>query len=234
MSSTPSFHGRTLISLVVVFVLVAALWDTGVVTPLKLVVVLLHEISHGVAAVLTGGSIDRMEVNAAQGGVCYTSGGSRFLVLSAGYLGSMAWGVTLLLLAARTRWDRAISVGLGVFILVMTVLYVRNLFGFGFSLLFGAGMVAAGRFLPEAANDFMLKTVGLTSCLYAVLDILDDVLKRPGIGSDADMLAQHTLIPGVVWGAIWIILAVVAAAWALLHSVKGPPAGASRRPGSQL
>jgi hypothetical protein len=219
---TTPLHAGTATSLVLVFVAVAALWDTGLVTPLKLLVVLLHEISHGMAAVLTGGSIDRMEVNAAQGGVCYTSGGIRFVVLSAGYLGSMAWGAAILLLAARTRWDRVISMALGAFLLVMAVLYVRNLFGLVLSVLFGGAMVAAGRYLPEAVNDFILKTIGLTSCMYAVLDILDDVLKRPGIGSDADMLAQLTLIPGVVWGTLWIVIAVVVSGWALLQGARGP------------
>jgi hypothetical protein len=219
---TSPIHASTAASLVLVFVAVAALWNTDVVTPLKLVVVLLHEISHGVAAVLTGGRIDRIEVNAAEGGVCYTSGGIRVVVLSAGYLGSMAWGAAILLLAARTRWDRVISMVLGAFILVMAGLYVRNLFGLALSVAFGGAMVAAGRYLPEEVNDPILKTIGLTSCMYAVLDILDDVLQRPGIGSDADMLAQLTHIPSVVWGAVWMVVSVVVSGWALVQSARGP------------
>ncbi len=104
----------------------------------------------------------------------------------------------------------------------MSARVVAALGGLGLSVVFGGAMVAAGRYLPEEVNDYVLKTIGLTSCMYAVLDILDDVLKRPGIGSDADMLAQHTLIPGVVWGAVWIVISVAVSGWALLHSVKGP------------
>ena len=38
------------------------LWDTWLVTPLKLFVVLLHEISHGLMAVATGGAIEKIVV----------------------------------------------------------------------------------------------------------------------------------------------------------------------------
>ena len=48
---------------------------------------------------------------------------------------------------------------------------------------------------------------------------LDDC-ERHGIGSDADMLAELTGIPGVVWGVIWIAVAVVASGWFLLVSAQ--------------
>jgi hypothetical protein len=46
------------------------LWDTWLVTPLKLFVVMLHEVSHGLAAVATGGSIDRIVLTPDLGGAC--------------------------------------------------------------------------------------------------------------------------------------------------------------------
>lgn len=67
-------------------------WDSYIVYPVKLFVVLLHEISHGVAAIATGGSIVGMEISANLGGVCHILGENPFVVMSAGYLGSMCWG----------------------------------------------------------------------------------------------------------------------------------------------
>jgi hypothetical protein len=214
---------RTIGLLLAVFVAVVLLWDTVVILPLKIFVVLLHEVSHGIAAVLTGGSIERIEINQNQGGVCWTRGGNRFLTLSAGYLGSMFWGALLLTLASRTRLDRWICLAIGLVMLAITALYVRPILGFGFAfgLLFSAGMALAGWKLPERGNDLLLKVIGITSCLYAVLDIVDDVLRRPGIGSDADMLAQATFIPGVIWGVLWIALSLAVAAGALWVSAQG-------------
>ena len=38
------------------------LWDTRIIYPLKIFVVFLHEVSHGIAAVVGGGSIARIEI----------------------------------------------------------------------------------------------------------------------------------------------------------------------------
>jgi hypothetical protein len=212
---------RTVATLGVIFGVSFFLWDTVLVYPLKVLVVLLHEASHGIAAVVTGGSIDRIEVNADQGGVCYTYGGSRFLTLTAGYLGSMVWGALILIVASRSRHDRWICMGLGVFLLAITILYVDNNFGRIFGIAFGAGLVAGAKYLPYEFSDVTLKTIGLTSCLYAILDIKSDVLDRRGIGSDADMLADMTWIPALVWGVIWILAALGAAGFALLVAARG-------------
>ncbi len=213
--------GQTILALVAIFLAMAALWGTVIVTPLKIFVVLLHEISHGVAAVATGGQIVRIEVDAQQGGICYTRGGNLFATLSAGYLGSMLWGALILIAAARTRYDRYLSGAIGAFILILTLLYVRNLFGFAAAVLFSLGLILSGWKLSEKTNDLVLKVIGMTSCLYAVLDIVDDVLRRPGIGSDADMLARHTGLPSLAWGALWVLAAVATTVASLWTASKG-------------
>lgn len=185
------------------------LWDTWIVTPLKLFVVLLHEISHGLAAVATGGAIEKIVVTSDLGGACYCGGGDAFLTLSAGYLGSLLWGAALVLVAARLgRRSSWITGTIGILIGLVAVLYVRNPFGLFFGLVFGAGLIAAARYLSPAVNERVLWALGLTSCLYAVLDIKSDVLDRPELRSDARMLAEMTGIPTVVWGGVWIAAAL--------------------------
>ncbi|MBK7580736.1 MAG: M50 family metallopeptidase [Myxococcales bacterium] len=214
---------KTVLGLVAVFVLVASLWGTFVVTPLKIFVVLLHEISHGIAAIVTGGGVEKLEINAQQGGVCHTSGGSRFVVLSAGYLGSLLWGGLIIVAASRTKRQRLISLLIGGFMLAVTIVYVRSWFGFGFALLASASLIVMGVKLSNAVNQFVLQLIGVTSCLYAVLDIVDDVLERPGIGSDADMLAELTFVPSVVWGLLWIVVSLGVTAMCLLVAAQKPP-----------
>ncbi len=221
---------KAVLGLLAVFALVAGLWGTFAVTPLKIFVVLLHEISHGIAAVLTGGSIVKMEINVRQGGVCYTTGGIRFFVLSAGYLGSMLWGGLIVVAASRSKRQRWISLGIGGFVLAVTVLYVRSWFGFGFALLASGLLIVMGLKLSHDINQFVLQVIGVTSCLYAVLDIVDDVLQRPGIGSDADMLADLTFVPSVVWGVIWIAIAVVVTAACLLVAAQKPAVASTPKP----
>src|ERR1044071_4227352 len=128
--SPSSAAALTLLTTVAVYVL----WNTPVVYPLQIFVVFLHEISHGLAAVLTGGSIERIVLSANEGGACYTRGGSRFLTASAGYLGSVLWGALFLVVGARTRADRALVCAVGVFVAAITLLFVRSAFGFVYGL----------------------------------------------------------------------------------------------------
>jgi len=205
--STRSISGMALVGILAFFVALWLLWDTPFVAPLKLFVVFLHEISHGIVAVATGGRIDRIVIEANQGGACYCGGGSAFLTLSAGYLGSLAWGLAFLWVArfeSQARWTMAI---VGVATAVITLLFMRSTFGFAFGLAFGATLVLAARNLPASWNARILSALGLTSALYAILDIKSDIIDRPGLESDAHMLADLTGVPTVVWGVLWIGLA---------------------------
>ena len=190
------------------------LWDTPAVYPLKVFVVLLHEISHAMIAVATGGTIERIVLDPNQGGACYCPGGNAFLTLSAGYLGSLAWGGLLVSAGQMKRINsRWVTGAVGLLVVGLTLAYVRNLFGFWFGLAFGSVLFLGALRLSAAVNQGILLTLGLTSCLYAILDIKSDVLDRPELRSDAAMLGELTGIHTVVWGGLWITVAVLASAW---------------------
>ena len=226
-STSGGTNWKQLLGLVALMVAVGFAWNTWFVYPLKILVVFFHELSHGLMAMATGGAIREIRLAAQEGGLCVTSGGNRFLVLSAGYLGSLVMGGIILLLATRTRHDKLLVWALGALMVAIALLFVRPLisFGFLFCLVIGAALIAAGSRLPEDVNDFILKTVGLTSCLYAVLDISSDILTRPELRSDARMLAEHTHIPTLVWGVVWMGIALAAAVFFLVVACRGQDNG---------
>lgn len=184
------------------------LWDSFVVYPFRIFVVFLHEISHGFAAVLTGGAIESIGLSFDEGGVCRTRGGWPFLILNAGYLGSLFWGATFLVLGERRTRSRTVIGAIGAFTLVVTLLYVRTLFGFGYGLAAGLALLAVASRLRPAVCEVLLAAIGATSALYAVWDIASDVLLRDSTQSDAAALAQLTGIPAIVWGGVWIAVSV--------------------------
>ncbi len=190
-------------------------WDTPALYPLKIFVVMLHEASHAVACVGTGGTVERIVLDPNQGGAAYCAGGNAFLILSAGYLGSLAWGLALLRAASAKRISsRTVVTAVGVATLALTLLYVRNGFGLAFGLAFGGALTVAGRRLGPTVSRVALTVLGLTSCLYAIWDVKSDVLDRPELRSDAAMLAEMTGVPTTAWGVIWIAIAVVVCALA--------------------
>lgn len=189
------------------------LWWSPVIYPLKLFVVLLHEASHGLMAVATGGEVQRIVVTPDQGGVCFCPGGNAFLTLSAGYLGSLLWGAAILMLARAHRpLPRDSTTLIGVSVLALTALYVRNPFGILFGALFGAALIGL-RSAGRTVHVLVLTALGLTSCLYALLDIKSDVLDRPYLESDAHMLATLTGVPTVFWGILWIGMGALVSVW---------------------
>src|SRR5262245_59202993 len=115
------------------FAVLWLLWPTVWIYPLKIFVVFLHELSHAIAGLATGGRVERITLDPYQGGATYVNGGNALIMLSAGYLGSLLWGLGLLLVARlRARTARYGLVFLGALMLATSFLFVRNMFGFVF------------------------------------------------------------------------------------------------------
>jgi hypothetical protein len=197
----------TLLIVVVIFLL----WNTPLMIPLKILIVFFHELSHGLAAVVTGGSIESISISPQQGGLTTTRGGWLFLITSAGYLGSLMIGVLLYLSALKTKADKLIMGALGATMLLVAALYMRELFALGFTIAAGAAMLASAKYLPENINDAALRVLGLVSMGYVPFDILSDTIIRSNLRSDAYNLSTQTGLPTVLWGGIWLLasLAVI-------------------------
>ena len=207
--------------LIALVVLVFALWQTPVTLPIKLLIVFLHEASHAGMTVLTGGDVISLTVSADQGGAVWSRGGSRFLILSAGYLGSLLIGMALLFAAVRTRADRAVMGLLGAVMLLVALLYVRDLFALVFCIGTGAAMIASARLLSHQVNDLILRVIGLASMIYVPYDIFSDTIARSALQSDARMLAEEFGGATILWGMIWLAISV-AAIWVALRRGLGP------------
>ncbi|MBX3102946.1 MAG: M50 family metallopeptidase [Bacteroidetes bacterium] len=222
-------HIAVLAAMIVVTVL---LWDTVIIHPFKVFVVMTHELSHGLAAILTGGEISRIQIEPTLGGAAYTRGGSRAIILMAGYIGSMLWGALILILASRTRLDRGIAITIGLLLVWVSIRYVTNDYGQVFGLLGGVILIALGTKGPHVVIELLLQYIGLTSILYAPLDIYDDTIRRQIQTSDAEQFARIWGLNGTFWGVIWIVLAGIVALWSLrfaTRKTKTKPIGTGSR-----
>lgn len=187
-------------------------WYTPVVYPLKIFVVLLHELSHAVALWVTGGTVESISLDPRQGGLTVGRGGIAFITLSAGYLGSLAFGALLVIGAqAKKVASGTLLAVIGVVVLVLTALYIRGAFGMTYGALTGAALLVGAKYLPALWASRAVMTLGLTSVGYAILDIRSDIIARPNVQSDAAMLAEMTGVPTLVWGFLWIGIAIWAA-----------------------
>ncbi|MSQ02401.1 MAG: M50 family peptidase [Myxococcales bacterium] len=208
---------RDLGTLLLALALVYA-WNSVLLYPLKLVVVLVHELGHAAMAVATGGSVARLSVGADESGEVLSLGGNAILTLNAGYLGSLAWGLGLLLLTRRPGWSRVAAGAMAVLLVGVAAVWARPVASFGFVwvLVAAAGFAAVARLANDSVATLTLRVLGVFSVLYAVGDIVDDVLLRPGAPSDAAFLAARTGVPTLVWGLGWTA-ASLGAVWATLR-----------------
>jgi hypothetical protein len=207
------------------------LWSTLALYPIKLFVVLLHELSHGVAALLTGGEILSIEISELIGGSCQYRGGNQLVVASAGYLGSLLWGGVILVIASRTKYSRELGTFIASVMIIATLLWIRNTFGVLFTV--GSAILLFGlcRFLPSWMVRTTLQFLGTASCLYVIVDIYEDLIRgyfvdvvrgNQGI-SDAEMLYSLTGIPALFWGIVWALIAFIMIFYSFYLAGKPPP-----------
>jgi len=210
---------RAVTGLVVLAALLVILWDQWPMRPLRLLVVFLHELSHGLMAVATGGRVIGIEITPYEAGHALTEGGHVFLITSAGYLGSVVWGALILWLAGKTTRPAWVTAALGALLIVLAVWWVRPALSFAmpWSIATGVALIALAYRFPRIGHRWMLWFIGLTSCFYALFDIRDDILRQPGMYSDAYWLAQMTGIPSIVWGLLWFVIALIVTAGMLTH-----------------
>ncbi|MEI6705883.1 MAG: M50 family metallopeptidase [Methylococcales bacterium] len=188
--------------------LIMVAWEYPILYPLKLLVVFFHESSHAIATILTGGTVKELVINQQQGGHVISQGGNRFITLSAGYIGSLLWGVVIYLASVKSHYDKAIMTVLAFSIIIITVVLSSSLFSWLFGLLIGGAMLLMAKYLAEQYNDFALRLIGLTSMMYAPLDIYSDTISRSYLQSDAYLLADYVGGTTLLWGSIWIIISV--------------------------
>jgi hypothetical protein len=170
------------------------------VYPLRLFTVLLHEGSHALVALLTGGSVVEIAVRAEESGHTLTQGGFPFFVLQAGYLGSLLFGLLLAWVPPAARGPTVLLGALALFALGWIPVIS---FGFFYTLLVGLGLVALGLKTSHTTCRLVLRGLGL----FVVADAVRDILSDFGRG-DAALLMGATGVPSPVWSILWLGAAI--------------------------
>lgn len=210
-------HWQLLLITICIFVF----WNLWVIFPLKMLVVFLHETSHALAALLTGGKVERITLSIYQGGTTTTRGGNFFVIASAGYVGSLIFGVFLFVIALRFHIDRLVVGILGALMLVIAAIYMREAFALVFTILMGVILLASAKFLAIKVNDLILRVIGLTSMIYVPYDIVTDTLLGSRQMSDARIIATNYGGPTIFWGILWLIISLVTIAAVFRYGLKG-------------
>jgi hypothetical protein len=231
-ATTASSPGHDLLISAALAIAVGLAWQTSAVVPFKILVVFFHEASHLLTALLTGGEVLEMRIVPQQGGSVVSRGGWPFLIASAGYLGSLLIGASLLLIASLTRADRIAMTVLALLTAWLTVRYMRGAYGWTFGLSTAAVMALLAWLAPHRVNDILLRTIGLISLAYVPLDIWSDTLARSYLMSDARILAMNYGGTTWLWGGLWIIISIIVVILTLRACLRHGLSGVNVRSGA--
>lgn len=185
------------------------IWDTIILYPVKLFVVLLHEISHGIAAVLTGGKIVSIEIFENLGGQCLTSGGVSFVVASAGYLGSLCFGSLLFLSAYNKKIENWSTYSIAFILIFFAANYMVGSIGILLALSFSFLLIISSKYFNQIFHRYFIKILGIISSFYVLVDIKEDLLTFAYRETDAHLLAKISGIAAPIWGFLWFLISVV-------------------------
>jgi hypothetical protein len=196
--------------------------------PFKLFATWLHELSHGVAMILTGAGFDHIVIYRDTSGLAYayTSVGSfgSAIIAAAGYMGTPLWGAALLVVTPTASAARRALLVLAALLVGTTIAVIApspsgDTFGQWATPAMGAGAALCGLIVPDRWRILMAHFIAAQSCVNALLDIR--VLLRPsqvvdgkntGM-SDAHNMALSTFGTTETW-AVWT-WAIVWLVWSL-------------------
>lgn len=210
-------------------VVAVLMWLTPFTAPLLLPLTYLnthlHELGHAFAAILTGGRVSSILVNADGSGLANVWGGSMPVVAMAGYVGAAAVGGGLI--AASKSQDSAHA---ALKLMAFTMLGALIFFVRGDGVGIASGIVwtlvlfwLGSRFTKEFSQvvaAFLGIQMALTS-VQAFLALYGASLYNAH--SDAEIMERATGIPALVWAALWLVLSVlsVRAGWQVAWSKDG-------------
>lgn len=187
-----------------------ASFSEAVLWPLRILTTLVHEGSHGLVAVVTGGDIASIIIRRDGSGTLSHFGGLRMLVLFAGYLGTGLFGFLLLSSAMNVHMTRFVLGVSGALFVLVVVLYGEDTF----TLISGiaAGILFIGIALKVEAHItmFLSAFLGANIVMNAISDQVSLVLMS-GNGftkTDAGYMASEFGMPATFWALCWMALSL--------------------------
>lgn len=185
------------------------LGETPLKRPFRYMETYYHELSHGLAAMVTGGRVHRIQLHFDGSGVCTTSGGSRIVILLAGYAGAALWGSALYLAghhlgsAGDTLWLKAELALLA----VTVVLWVRTLGTLLILGIVGGTYAIALWYGPEGYLPYLLQFAGIYVLMNAIRAPLHLIDGRHA-GDGAALADIFKVLPEGVWILLWFLFAL--------------------------
>ncbi len=178
----------------------------------RMLVTIVHESGHAVAAVLTGRRLSGIRLHSDTSGLTVSRGRPRgpgmVATLLAGYPAAAVFGVAT---AAVLGTGRAVAfLWVVLALLALMLLQVRNLYGLLVVLVVGGSLAAATWWLPEEQLSWLAHLICWVLLLAAPRPVVELLLSGRHPSSDAGQLARLTRVPERVWQLVFLLVTATA------------------------
>ncbi|QFU22548.1 M50 family metallopeptidase [Shewanella eurypsychrophilus] len=197
-------RGRFLIELLVALLITRLPFIS---VPFKWLESYFHELSHGIATLLTGGAVSHIQLFPNGAGLCFSQGGWPVVIGFSGYFGAALWGYLIFILATWPKGIRVSFAVLGSAVVLTTLLWGRDLLTISI-----LASLAVLFLLPLKLNRNRFMGSGLrVMALMIMLNALASPTVLLGLNGkgDAAMLAGATWIPAWIWVFIWLAISAL-------------------------
>lgn len=228
----------TLVGLAIVSMFLKDIPVAGLlVGPLNTFTTAIHEMSHALACLATGGHVDGLTIvgdGAGHGGLTFCKGGNPYVYTPAGYLGTALFGSFLMAIANFPRVSKlallvmGVAIGLASLVLMPGAIFQAGIWQASGSviagLIMGGGLIWAALKLKPGLAHLLLLFLAVQTGLNAVNDVyvlaIISLGLAPGAWSDASNMQQLTSVPAIVWACAWALLSLAMLAGAAFWSFK--------------
>ncbi|MGF1511161.1 MAG: M50 family metallopeptidase [Myxococcota bacterium] len=218
-------------------------WGPRLLFPFTVLATFVHEMGHGLTAMLFGGTFDHLAIFSDGSGVAVHHGRYGLLAQAAipagGLMGPSLLGGALLAASRADHIARWLLLACALVIWASVLLLVRSTFGVVSMTAWALVLTAVVRFAPTWCA-FVLQVVAVQMALSVFQDL--DYMFSPGASvdgiprlSDSAAMAQVLILPYWVWGGVTALLSLAAVGiggwWALrpaTSSVRSRAPGPSR------
>ena len=198
--------------------------------PLVLISTLAHELGHGMAAILVGGTFTSLKIWADGSGLAsfaISGSGARQAIVAAGGLVGPAVAAAIFFLTGRTpEAARACLYATGAGLLVAEIFVVRS----AFAAVFVAIVIALCWLIGSKGQPWLVQLtvvfigVQLALSVFSRGDYLFTPIAHTNQGpmpSDTAVIADALFLPYWFWGAVVGVASIAILGWAVLYTVRG-------------
>jgi hypothetical protein len=179
---------------------------------------------HALAALFSGGQVDHIEVYRTGAGVTLSRGGLVPLILMSGYLGASLFGALMVMSCRAERSSMIWLRILGGLVFISNILWVRgDIVGWTLGFAWPVVIFVASSRLKGEAVIMAAQFLAVQQCLNSVKSLRDlFLLSGSDVTTDAQLLANDTHIPAIIWATLWMVVSLFGIVMAMIKINQRP------------